>query len=183
LELYTWNDPGKNYKFVYIDNFKELIKNFEETGVTIWTKESGANYEHNSNYYAAAEWKTLSDMQIPGRKISKIYTAKESEKINGKTVIKAGHPFVLVSDYYSTFTDKQLLDAYRQEQQSGKSHKISLIYVTTPGVTVKEYLNNLKKVFATNEKADPDIGNMATSFRILQVLFNETGEGLIKKLD
>lgn len=147
---------------------------FKSLGLTVTTKEKGTNfYLYSDNY----EWKKqavkITDLQIPGRYISKVYASK-----NNFSEAKAGQPFVLVCDDANVRSEDAAFELLtKQLNGEFKVPKVKVLHVSPPGVSIAEYIENCRKVFSGDEKDyDITIGNEATHYRILHALVNSNSE-------
>jgi hypothetical protein len=72
-----------------------------------------------------------------------VYYTTEDIVINGKVVIKAGHGFVLCNDIENIGNEQTLLEQFAEgELKDEPEGRISLLYTSSPGVTIDEYLYN-----------------------------------------
>ena len=87
-------------------------------------------------------------------------------------IVNPGHPFVLVSYDTDLNSDKKVVDYYiRQETDASVPKKVLRVYVIPPKATIREYLDNLHKIF--NKEPDvQNIGQLFTSYKLLKILIN-----------
>jgi DNA-binding winged helix-turn-helix (wHTH) protein len=90
------------------------------------------------------EYMSLKDVDQSIHHISKhVYYTTEDVVINGRTIIKAGHGFVLCSDVEEAGNERELLEKFVEgELKDEPEGKISLLYTSSPGVSIDEYLYN-----------------------------------------
>jgi hypothetical protein len=121
---------------------------------------------------------------MPWRRMSKIFTSvqqgRDTISINGNE-INVGKPFVLVSDYYDSITDKDMLNLYLQQLNNPNSQPlIRLVYVTPPSATIPEYIFNLNNALTRHKgdsgNIDRDLGTKVTAFRLLQFALAKNSE-------
>jgi hypothetical protein len=64
---------------------------------------------------------------------------------------------------------------FAQWTREGNTTKptVQRIYITTPGVTVNEYFENMAKMVTKSGEVDHDMGNLFTSLRIMQIISTE----------
>jgi hypothetical protein len=73
----------------------------------------------------------------------KIYYTPKDVIVNGKTIIKKGHGFVLATDYHQAIDDDDLLQLFvDRELNDNPEGKISVIYVSSPKISVSDYFKN-----------------------------------------
>lgn len=100
----------------------------------------------------------------------KVYVAKEPVVVDGKMIIRAGIPFVLVGDRLFE-SDKQLIDAY-YTQQGTKNKRVAIKYLQKPFADIEEYFNTIVEARKPKEQQETheNVGNLFTPFRIFQLL-------------
>ena len=114
----------------------------------------------------------------------KIYYTPKDVIVNGKTIIKKGHGFVLATDYHQTIDDDDLLQLFvDRELNDNPEGKISVIYVSSPKISVSDYFKNFAlKYKSPSQKNDEDpdidsnIGNELTEFRLADFITREGSE-------
>lgn len=147
------------------------------TGPNITTHEKGGEY-FEERFYWPGEYINLDDLDTSIHSISSdVFYSDGDIKLNGKTVIKSGYPFVLISDFYdlSNMSRQEILDKFMQEEiNDNPSGKISAIMVCTPAVSFEEYFENAAAVaIKDKDHVDPNIGNKMTDIRIAESITKE----------
>lgn len=111
----------------------------------------------------------LSNPQFSG---SKILMSKDGS-VEGKTVIRAGHPFILVGDSRYDSQDKLIARFKQQVLNDSLDKDIKLYYVLPPRTSIKNWLLNQHNL-GLNSLGEThtvyNIGNDLTGYRILQCL-------------
>lgn len=184
---------GNNPKYKeLVDLFK--LYNFTDAGVFYirdkqWTPAKdlhllGPQFITNAGYYQQvdglsmnnrtnpeSEWVSVSDFsRDPQCYVTKKVLVSMDGQIDGKEVVHAGHPFVLVSYNRDLNTDEKVIAQFAK-QQSDPSAKpmVKLMYVLPPKASIDEYLNNLSKIIRGESGAEY-IGNLFTSYNLLRTL-------------
>lgn len=153
----------------------------------IYQLSDGFNYDVDSN--SEAEWLTIEYFKknLALRVVSKVLISR-----NDGTGVQKGHPFVLISYDTDYDTDKAIVDRFEQERDNRTlAKKIQLAYVLPPKASIKEYLENIKKILNKEDEKE-SIGQLFTSYKLLQVLINNDdfkqhlkekgGEGLVNEV-
>lgn len=85
-------------------------------------------------------------------------------------VANAGHPFVLVSFDLNLHSPQRIVDYYIK-QLSGEvsSPKVKMMYVLPPKASIKEYVDNLRKIL-NKEQGVRGIGQLFTSYKLIKIL-------------
>lgn len=178
LKIYLNN---KN-NIVYLSKFDP--SKFKLTGIQPVVDEKGTwAYEFSQEYEYEGDWKTIPELQIPGRTISKnVYTTTEDYP---GYKIKKGHSFILITDDPNLrgANDDVLIEYYLNKEYNKDESHIKLIYVTAPVLDLRQYFENMASAFRkkkaankreddSNSEYDPDMGNLFTSFRVLQAIMH-----------
>ena len=178
------NNPHSGDAVIYLDGtLAELAT--EITGPTITVKEKGGEYFHSNEQHYDGEYTDLSEIdQSVHHLTKKIYYTPKDVIVNGKTIIKKGHGFVLATDYHQTIDDDDLLQLFvDKELNDNPEGKISVIYVSSPKISVTDYFKNFAlKYKSPSQKNDEDpdidsnIGNELTEFRLADFITREGSE-------
>lgn len=117
-----------------------------------------------------AEVITLDDLkaQNPELDISKILVSKRNiiGKDN-KILLPSGHIFVLISTDPSLSSTSEMIQQFNNQlQDSTVPKKVILKLVTSPQISIREYLESLFK-----KNGGPSLGGIITSYKILNQLF------------
>ena len=162
-----WLVPGRDWK---------------NTGITVNAERSETIIEHNRVEY---EEEPVSYNTVKNSGLFKlsdnVYISRKNIKItrNGKPlIIKAGHPFVLVTDVlykYRNATDADLYNALMASKDTDDT-SISIVYINPPTKEFPDYLRHLDSVYRRNKKGeieiyDRSIGTATTSYRVISQLF------------
>lgn len=85
-------------------------------------------------------------------------------------VANAGHPFVLVSFDLNLHSPQRIVDYYIK-QLSGEvsSPKVKMMYVLPPKASIREYVDNLRKIL-NKEQGVRGIGQLFTSYKLIKIL-------------
>lgn len=156
------------------DNFT-LARIFESTGILVTSKEKNSQ---DPELYYDGRWMDIGEYaKQTGRKVSQeIYAFGQDLKKDGKVIIHAGHPFVLVTDAtYRQFanSDQELIDQFLKQLNDDTEPKyVTRVYVAPPTVSVGEYFENLNAVYKNNKDVDPSIGSINTSYDLLRFIVN-----------
>lgn len=173
IELFKIFRFTSNGIFFFKDGFNLASQN--STGIQL----TYAKGEHQINGTFVSDNKFVSIEELSKNKqlsISRIMVSRNG-MVNGKTVVRPGHSFVLVgnSNNYKNTHDLYQQFAIQQSDPS-KSKEVELFYVMPPKASVSEWLENqynlglraaglaLPEVFS--------IGNDFTGYRILSALDN-----------
>ena len=114
---------------------------------------------------------TLDDLksQNPELNISKILVSKRNIVKDGKILLPSGHIFVLISTDPSISSTSKMIDQFNaQIADSTIPKKVILKLVTSPQVSIREYLESLFK-----KNGNPSLGGIITSYKILKQLFTD----------
>lgn len=167
-------------KYGLVDGKITLSNIFETTGSLMTSSERGTGTGRHAEYYDpeleySGEW---TDLKIykkdSGKAVSDIFALGSS--MHG---IKAGHPFVLVSDAVHIFNpeennDEKLIEQYKKQLSDPNEKKlVKLVYVSPPTVSVQDYFKNLNEVYKKSGTVDPSIGSELTSFNILRMIMED----------
>lgn len=115
-------------------------------------------------------------LQNPQFKATKVLMSK-SGLVEGKSIIRPGHPFILVGD--SRYSSQEaLIDRFKQQAIDESLDKdVKLYYVLPPRASIQEWLINQHNLGLNtlNHEAHAvyDIGNDLTGYRILSCLGSE----------
>lgn len=174
------NDSHSGDAVVYLDGtLAEIATSI--TGPTITVKtDKGVQYFHTQEYEYDGEYTNIQDIDQSVHYLSKkIYYTKDDIVVNGKLVVKKGKGFILVSDFYRTLNDDDLFQMFvDKELNDNPEGKISVIYVSSPKISVTEFFKNYALKYKAHKKeGDPSIdsliGNELSEFRILKEIATE----------
>lgn len=175
-EVYILEQHMKDYiKSIDGDNNFTLASIFESTGILVTSKEKNSQ---DPELYYDGRWMDIGEYaKQTGRKVSQqIYAFGQDLKKNDKVIIRAGHPFVLVTDVtYRDFanSDEGLIDQFLEQLKDDTKPKyVTRVYVAPPTVSVDEYFENLNAVYKNNKDVDPSIGSINTSYDLLRFIVN-----------
>lgn len=162
-----WLVPGRDWK---------------NTGITVNAERSETIIERNKVEY---EEEPVSYNTVKNSGLFKlsdnVYISRKTIKItrDGRPlIIKAGHPFILVSDVlykYKNATDADLYNALLNSNDTNDT-SVSIVYINPPTKEFSEYLKHLDSVYRRNKKGeieiyDKSIGTATTSYRVISQLF------------
>lgn len=133
---------------------------------------AGMEYDPNLEQ----NWMTVSEYnKDPRVKITPIMKSLDGV-INGKQVLKKGHPFVLISYNYKHKNNQDIVDQFIRQQDPNYSGPIEVIqsYILPPSTSLSDYIETLDKLsYAKREEVKnikSDYGNLLTPLRLIQVL-------------
>ena len=138
LQIYTYRSANGDV-VVYLDKtLQELATSTTGPTITV-SNQKGAQYFHTPEWTYGGEYTDLQDIDQSVHHLTKnIYYAKQDVIVNGKTIIKKGHGFVLCSDYYNNEeSDDELFQLFvDHELNDNPEGKISAIYVSSPKISI-----------------------------------------------
>jgi hypothetical protein len=161
---FTNNDffPIKDDQWTIARNMEVLGPQFS-TSKGMHQEISGLAYE--------ADWTPVNDYaNDPQFKVTPVLISRYS-RVEGvdHPIIKAGHPFVLVSQDKSLTVD-QIADYYiRQEANPDLPKKVIKVYVLPPKASIDSWVANLFDII-NNKRNEFSIGDVTTSYKILKIL-------------
>lgn len=178
LEIYTYKSSSGDVVVYMPDDWTLAGASKAITGPTITvSKLKGYDYIFTDKFQYNGEYVELKDIDQSVHHISNdIYYATEDVlNAKGEVVIRKGHRFVLVSDYHNYSNDVDMFADFERSELKGKSQGlVSVIYVSAPKVTIKDFFRNfaLKYKGATKDenKIDTNIGNEFSEFRIAEFI-------------
>lgn len=177
LQIYTYKSTNGDV-VVYLDKtLQELATSTTGPSITV-SNQKGAQYFHTPEWTYGGEYTNIEDIdQTVHHLTSDIYYSKNDVVVNGKTIIKKGHGFVLCSDFYRDKTDDELFKLFvDNELNKNPDGKISVIYVSSPKISILDYFKNFALKYKGHNKndGDPDIdsniGNQLSEFRIAEFI-------------
>ena len=178
LQIYTYRSTNGDV-VVYLDKtLQELATSTTGPTITV-SNQKGAQYFHTPEWTYGGEYTDLQDIDQSVHHLTQnIYYSKQDVIVNGKTIIKKGHGFVLCSDYYNNGeSDEELFQLFvDHELNDNPDGKISAIYVSSPKISILDYFKNfaLKYKGYNKNDGDPDIdsniGNQLSEFRIAEFI-------------
>lgn len=137
-------------------------------------EDSKPESEWTSVYDFAKNPRTSDPSTYTSSKVMMSLTGMVDGQDSSIQVVNAGHSFILRSGDRSLNSDEKLVDYYiRQCIDSSLEKKVKLIYVIPPKATIREYLDNIHKIVTQQPGVQP-IGQVITSYRLLQVLMNDS---------
>ena len=187
IDVYTKVTPGK---MIFLDEFSDsagiqgiLGSSLQSTGPLIVNTAKGLDYFDDDLSYEG-EWMELEKyIKESGKIVSRVMAAPNAvmdKATKTKTYIDAGSPFVIISDAHTEIgtSDNDLLEQYLAQMEDDSLPKlVKLVYVTPPYASISEYFKNLDSLYKNkgkeNNEIDTQLGNILTSFRILEKLFEE----------
>lgn len=173
FELYNFTSAGV---FYIEDQLWTPVRNLQTIGSKFITEkgyyQEAPGFSMNDIVNPEENWLTLAEFkQNPQITMTDIMVSTTG-KVDGldKQIVNAGHSFVLVSFNKKHNTDTKIIEQYiKQQRDSSVREEVKLMYVLPPKANLDQYLNNLHKIF--NKDNDIEyIGNLFTSYRLLQVL-------------
>ena len=178
LQIYTYRSTNGDV-VVYLDKtLQELATSTTGPTITV-SNQKGAQYFHTPEWTYGGEYTDLQDIDQSVHHLTQnIYYSKQDVIVNGKTLIKKGHGFVLCSDYYNNGeSDEELFQLFvDHELNDNPDGKISVIYVSSPKISILDYFKNFALKYKGHNKndGDPDIdsniGNQLSEFRIAEFI-------------
>lgn len=177
LQIYTYKNINGDV-VVYLDKTLQELA-IATTGPTITvSNQKGAQYFHTPEWTYGGEYTNIEDIDQTVHHLTKnIYYSKNDVVVNGKTIVKKGHGFVLCSDFYRDKTDDELFQLFVDNELSmNPDGKISVIYVSSPKISILDYFKNFALKYKGHNKndGDPDIdsniGNQLSEFRIAEFI-------------
>lgn len=157
-------------------------RDWESSGVIINDSEN-ISMTNNLPYYAqyGGEWLKFSDIEREGAisMCGKVLMATANTRINKKNgavvEIKAGKPFVIVSDdtnsYNNQFTTpQQWMEALYDENAT----HVTAVYIEPPSTDFGGYMQYLVQYYGNTATTSDRIGTASTSYRILRELIKST---------
>ena len=173
--LYTsWQDQI----VLFPDDFV-FAQQFQPLGPNITTKDKGNEYEQPSEMFVwKGEYMNLKDVDTSIHHISKhVYYTTEDVVINGRVVVKAGHGFVLCSDTEEIGNEQTLLEKFvERELKDEPEGRISLLYTSSPGVSIDEYLYNFAQKYIKDGQINKDFGNYLTDIKLASAITKDDSE-------
>lgn len=173
IELFKIFRFTSNGIFFFKDGFNLASQN--STGIQL----TYAKGEHQINGTFVSDNKFVSIEELSKNKqlsISRIMISRNG-MVNGKTVVRPGHSFVLVgnsNNYKNTHDLYQQFTA--QQSDPSKPKEVELFYVMPPKASVSEWLENQHnlglRVAGLDSPEVFSIGNDFTGYRILSALDN-----------
>lgn len=178
LQIYTYRSVNGDV-VVYLDKtLQELATSTTGPTITV-SNQKGAQYFHTPEWTYGGEYTDLQDIDQSVHHLTQnIYYAKQDVVVNGRTLIKKGHGFVLCSDYYNNGeSDEELFQLFvDHELNDNPDGKVSAIYVSSPKISILDYFKNFALKYKGHNKndGDPDIdsniGNQLSEFRIAEFI-------------
>ena len=177
LQIYTYRSTNGDV-VVYLDKtLQELATSSTGPTITV-SNQKGAQYFHTPEWTYSGEYTNIEDIDQTVHHLTKdIYYSKNDVVVNGKTIVKKGNGFVLCSDFYRDKTDNELFQLFVDNELSkNPDGKISVIYVSSPKISILDYFKNFALKYKGHNKndGDPDIdsniGNQLSEFRIAEFI-------------
>lgn len=177
LQIYTYKSKNGDV-VVYLDKTLQELAD-STTGPTITVNDQkGAQYFYTPEWIYGGEYTNLEDIDQTAHHLTKdIYYSKNDVVVNGKVIVKKGHGFVLCSDFYRNMSDQDLFQLFvDNELKDNPDGKISVIYVSSPKISILDYFKNFALKYKGHNKndGDPDIdsniGNQLSEFRIAEFI-------------
>lgn len=173
IELFKIFRFTSNGIFFFKDGFNLASQN--STGIQL----TYAKGEHQINGTFVSDNKFISIEELSKNKqlsISKIMISRNG-MVNGKTVVRPGHSFVLVGNSNNYKNTHDLYQKFAEQQADpSKPKEVELFYVMPPKASVSEWLENQHNLgLRAVGLGSPEvfsIGNDFTGYRILSALDN-----------
>lgn len=173
IELFKIFRFTSNGIFFFNDGFNLASQN--STGIQL----TYAKGEHQLNGTFISDNKFVSIEELSKNRqlsISRIMISRNG-MVNGKTVVRPGHSFVLVGNSNNYKNTHDLYQKFAEQQADpSKPKEVELFYVMPPKASVSEWLENQHNLgLRAAGLSSPEvfsIGNDFTGYRILSVLDN-----------
>lgn len=113
--------------------------------------------------------------QDPRIDVSEIVYSKQ-DLVGKEVTIKAGHPFVLISNDPSLTTIEDKLNQWQDQQKDSYNgvKSVRIMYITMPKASVEQWLEQLHSlIFSKERKGKNLIGNQYTVLKIIEALWND----------
>ncbi len=173
IELFKIFRFTSNGIFFFKDGFNLASQN--STGIQL----TYAKGEHQINGTFVSDNKFVSIEELSKNKqlsISRIMISRNG-MVNGKTVVRPGHSFVLVGNSNNYKNTHDLYQQFAAQQSDpSKPKEVELFYVMPPKASVSEWLENQHnlglRAAGLNSPEVFSIGNDFTGYRILSALDN-----------
>lgn len=174
IELFKIFRFTSNGIFFFKDGFN--LANQNSTGIQL----TYAKGEHQINGTFVSDNKFVSIEELSKNKqlsISRIMISRNG-MVNGKTVVRPGHSFVLVGNSNNYKNTHDLYQQFAAQQSDpNKPKEVELFYVLPPKASVSEWLENQHNLgLKATGLSSPEvfsIGNDFTGYRILSILNKE----------
>ena len=174
IELFKIFRFTSNGIFFFKDEFNLASQN--STGIQL----TYAKGEHQLNGTFISDNKFVSIEELSKNKqlsISRIMISRNG-MVNGKTVVRPGHSFVLVGNSNNYKNTHDLYQQFAAQQSDpNKPKEVELFYVMPPKASVSEWLENQHnlglKAAGLSSPEVFSIGNDFTGYRILSILNKE----------
>ena len=164
----------KNDFFDIPDTQWTVAKNLTNLGIQ-FTMSKGSHQALDGLSYEA-DWEPLKTYQKnPSIKMTPILISRSS-RVDGidEPIVKAGHPFVLVSGDVN-MTDDEIARYYIKQYSDPKlPKKVKLIYILPPKASIESYVDNLFDIINNKGIGAKDIGDITTSYKLLKVLLQDS---------
>lgn len=163
------------------------------TGVFTSFKERGTDEVYlKDGFYYNGEWIDLDLLRsLPGNIISdQIYTTNSDVYYGDGSkniAIRKGHPFILISKdptlgvisegKLKNKGDDVLINTYTNWIKNPVGIcSVSRIYISSPKANIGQYFRNLSLVYEKDKIADPTLGNMLTTYRLMQKIAKDNSK-------
>lgn len=182
---------GGQVKFLNNSIGKPLIpgRDWENSGLTLRLSESGTIINVDDFVEYTGETVSHSTLLKSGlfRISNNAYIAPNDITIQQKNrtvTIKAGHPFIIVTDNLFEFTEQTSDEALWDALINGQNRTdLSIVYIEPPAKSFAEYIKHIDSIYnkEVSEIYDKSLGTTTTSFRIIEQLFkSDEGKQFIK---
>ena len=181
-------------KIVYIKDPKFTIAQLENFGPRFENHKGYFHIQDQYRYSTSQDWKQAYDYETdsessssnpsdyyielsrfadnPQVKLTRVLTSLDNT-VGGVSSFKKGNSFVLISYDPSLDTEDKIIEQFiKQEADSKVEKKVIRMYVIPPKTTFDDYINRLHSIL-NHETTRPDIGDMFTSYRLLDVLIGD----------
>lgn len=178
----------------FVTNIRDIQKDqdnigaperIQNTGIDIVSTNKGEDYEYTNEYTWIKETQKLKDLVSNAE--SNIYihkkaiTFKQDITINGKTVVYAGKPYVIISEDQKVeiFATDAILQKYLQDIKTYGSSKYKLISVNSPTLSLDKYFqvltenDSVNKGYLEQRRELGKLGNKTTILKILTKLLEK----------
>lgn len=121
-----------------------------------------------------SNWMTVSEYnKDPRVKITPVLKSLDGV-INGKQVLKKGHPFVLISYNPYLRNNEDIINQFIKQQEPNYSGPIQVIqsYILAPSISLAEYIETLDQILSSKKEdiVKSNYGNLFTPLRIIERL-------------
>lgn len=177
-----------------------LAKNLQNTGPRYNSGRGKITYIENTDLVQKQKFATLDEMSRPDVYISSVMSCLNGGYVsyNGKriqAISSPGHVFVLyTTDPFLEGKDSEMIEQYiKQQAGDTKERTVGIKYLTTPEITLDQYVQSIIQFITTENLAKSDskklqntqridiLGNDKTSYLILSSILFDENSNLIEE--